>query len=422
MKLTKSILKDLIKEEIEASLEEQGMRGIGTLTPIERKPKFPGDKGQYDISIEGLKDEHDSLQIRRDRLAKKLDALFKARKENADNPAMSAKLAKQISDARIEIDALQNRMRDLVKSAVRIKRRGPGFGEKSAFPTPPKVSYPDIEMDSDVAGMTPEKAIDRFERATAPGGPFYPSEREKMRSYRDPLPKLKKIKESRIKQIIVEEIRKALQEAAADKRQYGAGTEFIYPGRGGQPSGYAIEYLRLMRDFRKSPLEAHREWSNSHPRQAKIAARSFENVEPAGGFANFDPTFRRLRVGTKRLGLGADDPYASGMSREDGGRILKALAAQDTIAQDVKKRRMAGAPDFPVPKAKGEESPGGFGELRGIARAAAKGSKKALAMLKSKAKTNQRAQALLDAVLDVLEPNRNLPPALPDAEAAFDDI
>ena len=220
-----------------------------------------------------------------------------------------------------------------------------------------------------------------------------------------------KLTESRLKQLIKEEIKKVLQEAAADKRQYGAGTEFIYPGRGGQPSGYAKEYLRLMRDFKNSPLDAHREWYRSQPRQAKIATRSFETVEPAGRFANFDGTFSRLRAATKG---------SSGMSTEDGGRILKALAAQDTIAQDVEKRRLRGAPDFPVPK--GEESPGGFGELRGIARAAAKGSKKALAMLKSKAKTNQRAQALLDAVLDVLEPNRNLPPALPDAEAAFDDI
>ena len=59
MKLTKSILKDLIKEEIEASLEEQEMRGIGTLTPIYPKNKFtrdgkkrvPGDVGQYEPAV-----------------------------------------------------------------------------------------------------------------------------------------------------------------------------------------------------------------------------------------------------------------------------------------------------------------------------------------------------------------------------------
>ena len=58
MKLTKSTLKQMIREELEASLEEQEM--IGTLTPIYPKNKYtrgdgkkrvPGDVGQYEPAV-----------------------------------------------------------------------------------------------------------------------------------------------------------------------------------------------------------------------------------------------------------------------------------------------------------------------------------------------------------------------------------
>lgn len=204
MKLTKSTLKQLVREELEASLEEQetvkisdyrlpdGSRAQGFMTAVYPKPKFPGDEGQYDKSTKDrLKDEYDSLASRRRRLVNELEALYGVRKEKAyvarkKNPdkdlylndlnKMSpeiSELSNQIGDLQDEIDTVQTRMYAIERE---IKKLGPGFGEPSAFPSRPKT----------------KDVIDGFEQDLPAAAP------------RDSLPNLKKIKESTLRTIIKE--------------------------------------------------------------------------------------------------------------------------------------------------------------------------------------------------------------------------
>lgn len=212
MKLTESILKDLIKEEIEASLEEQEM--IGTLTPIVEpnpnykdsrrrggKKRVPGDVGQYEPAVPAFDPE--LAKDRAPEMAKIFLRRGKEGYEDYNNPRIQREEAhlqaikaysrlQKLKDNPFANPAEIKKAEKEYKRLSKIHRNTP-YRKSPGFPVAPGIGMPEKRSSvlPDLMALTQGDMPEEQDGipAAAP---------------RDSLPKLKKIKESTLRTIIRE--------------------------------------------------------------------------------------------------------------------------------------------------------------------------------------------------------------------------